>query len=217
MTKLNQTSKVDRRMRCRGRNGVRWDASANAETVKIETAFHFGSPKQPETKWIFHAAGRRTSSTIRAAHGRFPDLFRHGAGRQAAGFDLAGREWRRRHVLHATRLSCRPVSDPDRSRASVYRATSGEAFSQVAWDWLEKYAHTEFTNKLKGHHAERHRRRRFAYHEACGAQTGGPQGPQDSGGRPLHRYGGESRWAVYRFRCRCRRCTNLWRAARPRA
>ena len=25
-------------------------------------------------------------------------------------------------------------------------ATTGEAFSQAAWDWLDKYAHTEFRN-----------------------------------------------------------------------
>ena len=120
--------------------------TADAETKKLKL-HSFGSPKQPETKWIFEPLKkdfeRHSNNTLSfqvyygmALGGKPRDLIPQVEnGVVDMSYTLPGYHAGRFPILSALELP--------------FIGESGEVFSQVSWDWLEKYAHTEFTNKLK--------------------------------------------------------------------
>ncbi|MDA1060152.1 MAG: hypothetical protein O3C65_15885, partial [Proteobacteria bacterium] len=115
--------------------------TVGAESVKMKL-HTFGSPRQPETKWIFerlnndfarHSGGTLSFQTYygMALGGKPRDLISQVEnGVVDMSYTLPGYHAGRFPILEALELP--------------FIATSGEAFSQAAWDWLEKYAHTEF-------------------------------------------------------------------------
>lgn len=122
--------------------GLAFTASmAGAESVKMKL-HTFGSPRQPETKWIFERLnndfGRHSGGTLSfqtyygmALGGKPRDLISQVEnGVVDMSYTLPGYHAGRFPILEALELP--------------FIATSGEAFSQAAWDWLEKYAHQEF-------------------------------------------------------------------------
>jgi TRAP-type C4-dicarboxylate transport system substrate-binding protein len=115
----------------------------NAETVKLKL-HSFGSPKQPETKWIFNPLRK--------------DLMRHSGGtlnfQVYYGMALGGKPRDlisqvengvvdMSYTLPAYHAGRFPILT---GLELPFIASTGEAFSQAAWDWLDKYAHTEFKN-----------------------------------------------------------------------
>jgi TRAP-type transport system periplasmic protein len=114
-------------------------AAADSVKMKLHT---FGSPRQPETKWIFERLnndfGRHSGGTLSfqtyygmALGGKPRDLISQVEnGVVDMSYTLPGYHAGRFPILEALELP--------------FIATSGEAFSQAAWDWLEKYAHQEF-------------------------------------------------------------------------
>jgi TRAP-type C4-dicarboxylate transport system substrate-binding protein len=116
-------------------------STAGAEAVKMKL-HTWGSPRNPETKWIFEGLnknfGRHSGGTLSfqtyygmALGGKPRDLISQVEnGVVDMAYTLPGYHAGRFPILEALELP--------------FIATTGEAFSQVAWDWLEKYAHTEF-------------------------------------------------------------------------
>lgn len=116
-------------------------ASAQKTTLKLHS---FGSPKQPETKWIFnplqkdlekHSGGTLTFQVYygMALGGKPRDLIPQVEnGVVDMSYTLPGYHAGRFPILTGLELP--------------FIAQTGEVFSQVAWDWLDKYAHTEFKN-----------------------------------------------------------------------
>jgi TRAP-type transport system periplasmic protein len=116
---------------------------AGAESVKMKL-HSFGSPRQPETKWIFetlksdferHSGGTLTFQVYygMALGGKPRDLIPQVEnGVVDMSYTLPGYHAGRFPILTALELP--------------FIASTGEAFSQAAWDWLDKYAHTEFKN-----------------------------------------------------------------------
>ncbi len=115
--------------------------SANGETVTLKL-HHFGSPKQPERKWIFEPLqkdlDRHTGGTVKiqiyygmALGGKPRDLISQAEnGVVDMSYTLPAYHAGRFPILTGLELP--------------FIAKTGEVFSQVAWDWLVKYAHTEF-------------------------------------------------------------------------
>ena len=115
--------------------------TAGAETVKMKL-HTFGSPKQPETKWIFDSLKkdleRHSGNTLTfqvyygmALGGKPRDLIAQAEnGVVDMSYTLPGYHAGRFPILTALELP--------------FIGDSGEVFSQVAWDWLDKYAHREF-------------------------------------------------------------------------
>ena len=116
-------------------------AGAGAENIKMKL-HTFGSPKQPETKWIFeplrkdlekHSEGSLTFQVYfgMALGGKPRDLISQAKnGVVDMSYTLPGYHAGRFPILTGLELP--------------FIATSGEAFSQVAWDWVDKHAHREF-------------------------------------------------------------------------
>jgi TRAP-type C4-dicarboxylate transport system substrate-binding protein len=115
--------------------------SANAETIKMKL-HHFGSPKQPENKWIFepllkdldrHSGGTLSFQTYfgMSLGGKPRDLI---AQAENGVVDMS-------YTLPAYHAGRFPILT---GLELPFIAQTGEIFSQVAWDWLDKYAHREF-------------------------------------------------------------------------
>ena len=115
--------------------------SAGAATVKMKL-HSFGSPKQPETKWIFEPLRkdleRLTGGTLTfqvyygmALGGKPRDLI---AQAENGVVDMS-------YTLPAYHAGRFPILT---GLELPFIADTGEVFSQAAWDWLDKYAHTEF-------------------------------------------------------------------------
>ena len=114
-------------------------ASSEAIKMKLHT---FGSPKQPETKWIFEPLKqdleRHSGNTLTmqvyygmALGGKPRDLIAQAEnGVVDMSYTLPGYHAGRFPILTALELP--------------FIGDTGEAFSQVAWDWVDKYAHREF-------------------------------------------------------------------------
>ncbi len=115
--------------------------SASAETIKMKL-HSFGSPKQPETKWIFEPL--------------LKDLDRHSGGTLSFqvyyGMALGGKPRDlisqvengvvdMSYTLPAYHAGRFPILT---GLELPFIAQTGEVFSQVAWDWLDKYAYNEF-------------------------------------------------------------------------
>jgi TRAP-type C4-dicarboxylate transport system substrate-binding protein len=117
--------------------------SANSETIKMKL-HSFGSPKQPETKWIFeplqkdlerHSGGTLSFQVYygMALGGKPRDLISQAEnGVVDMSYTLPAYHAGRFPILTGLELP--------------FIGRSGEIFSQVAWDWLDKYAHAEFKN-----------------------------------------------------------------------
>jgi TRAP-type C4-dicarboxylate transport system substrate-binding protein len=116
---------------------------ANSENIKMKL-HTFGSPKNPETNWIF--------APLKA------DLERHTGGTLSLqvyfGMALGGKPRdlisqvengvvEMSYTLPAYHAGRFPILT---GLELPFIGQSGEIFSQVAWDWLEKYAHVEFKN-----------------------------------------------------------------------
>jgi TRAP-type C4-dicarboxylate transport system substrate-binding protein len=121
-------------------------APAHSENIKMKL-HSFGSPKQPETKWIFEPLAK--------------DLQRHSGGTLSFqvyyGMALGGKPRDlisqaengvvdMSYTLPAYHAGRFPILT---GLELPFIAQTGEVFSQVAWDWLDKYADREFTGKLK--------------------------------------------------------------------
>ncbi len=117
--------------------------AASAETIKMKL-HSFGSPKQPETKWIFEPL--------------LKDLDRHSGGTLSFqvyyGMALGGKPRDlisqvengvvdMSYTLPAYHAGRFPILT---GLELPFIAKTGEVFSQVAWDWLDKYANSEFKN-----------------------------------------------------------------------
>jgi TRAP-type C4-dicarboxylate transport system substrate-binding protein len=142
---LNQTSKLI--AACAVAAGL-MIAGTSAHSENIKMKLHtFGSPKQPETKWIFeplakdferHSGGTLSFQTYygMALGGKPRDLISQAEnGVVDMSYTLPGYHAGRFPILTGLELP--------------FIAQTGEVFSQVAWDWLDKYANREFTGKLK--------------------------------------------------------------------
>ena len=117
--------------------------SANAESIKMKL-HSFGSPKQPENKWIFQPLAkdldRHSGGTLSfqvywgmALGGKPRDLI---AQAENGVVDMS-------YTLPAYHAGRFPILT---GLELPFIATTGEAFSQAAWDWLDKYANREFKN-----------------------------------------------------------------------
>ncbi len=117
--------------------------SANSETIKMKL-HSFGSPKQPETKWIFQPLlkdlDRHSGGTVSfqvyygmALGGKPRDLI---AQAENGVVDMS-------YTLPAYHAGRFPILT---GLELPFIGQSGEVFSQVAWDWLDKYANREFKN-----------------------------------------------------------------------
>jgi TRAP-type C4-dicarboxylate transport system substrate-binding protein len=117
--------------------------AASAETIKMKL-HSFGSPKQPETKWIFEPLlkdfDRHSGGTLSfqvyygmALGGKPRDLISQVEnGVVDMSYTLPAYHAGRFPILTGLELP--------------FIAETGEVFSQVAWDWLDKYANSEFKN-----------------------------------------------------------------------
>jgi TRAP-type C4-dicarboxylate transport system substrate-binding protein len=117
--------------------------TASGEAIKMKL-HHFGSPKQPENKWIFEPLAkdfdRHSGGTLSfqiyfgmALGGKPRDLISQAeSGVVDMSYTLPAYHAGRFPILTGLELP--------------FIGTTGEAFSQVAWDWYDKYAHLEFKN-----------------------------------------------------------------------
>lgn len=116
-------------------------ASAQKTVLKLHS---FDPPKSPETKWIFdplrkdldkHSGGTLTFQVYysMALGGKASDLISQAQnGVVDMSYTLPAYQGGRFPILTGLELP--------------FIARTGEIFSQVAWDWLNKYAYVEFKN-----------------------------------------------------------------------
>lgn len=116
---------------------------AGAENIKMKL-HTFGAPRQPETKWIFepldaefqqHSNGTLSFQTYfgMALGGKAQDLIAQAEnGVVEMSYTLPAYTAGRFPVLTGLELP--------------FIGYTGEVMSQAAWDWYEKYAHSEFKN-----------------------------------------------------------------------